>query len=90
MKSKILYREVYDFSRLERAAKHLCLPETEKTEVRLFNLHNHLVWRSYQEGMDLVADAILSSAVLELMKERNADVEDLPVEVRSLCVEGRR
>lgn len=90
MQSKIIYSEVYDFGRLERAAKCLHLPETEETEIRIFNLHNHLIWHSYQEGKDLVADAILSSVLSELLEERNADAEDLPAEFRNLCVEGRR
>ena len=78
MRSKIAYKEIYEYSRLESAARQLCLPETEETEVRLHNLHNHLVWHSYVQGKDLVADAILSSAITELMKERNADISELP------------
>lgn len=90
MQSKIIYSEAYDFGRLERAAKCLHLPETEETEIRLFDLHNHLIWHSYREGKDPVADAILSSALSELLQERNADVENLPAEFRNLCVEGGR
>ena len=90
MWNKISYGDIYDYGRLERAARSLHLQETEETEVRLLNLHNHLVWRSYAQGKDLVADAILSSALMELLEESNLETSDLPAEFRNLCTKERR
>lgn len=85
MKSKIVYSEIYDFNRLERAARRLHLRETEETETGLYNLHNHLVWHSYIPGKDPVADAVLSSVITELLEEHN--LTEIPDQFRYL-VEG--
>lgn len=85
MQSRIAYKEIYDYGRLEEAAKRLHLEETEETEIRLLNLHNHLVWHSYDPGKDPVADAILSSVVAELLEEYNMDVSCVPAEFRDIA-----
>lgn len=85
MQNRIAYKEIYDYSRLEKAAKRLHLEETEETEIELLNLHNHLVWHSYTEGKDIVADAILSSVLEELLEEYNLDVDCVPAEFRSIA-----
>lgn len=86
MQSRIAYKEIYDYGRLEEAAKRLHLEETEETEIRLLNLHNHLVWHSYDPGKDPVADAILSSVVAELLEEYNMDVSCVPAEFRDIAL----
>ena len=90
MRNKISYGDIYDYSRLERAVRNLHLQETEEMEARLLNLHNHLVWCSYTEGKDPVADAILLSALMDLLEESNLETSELPTEFRNLCTEGRR
>lgn len=85
MQNRIAYSEIYDYSRLERAAKRLHLEETDETEIGLLNLHNHLVWHSYIKGKDLVADAILSSVLEEILEEYNLDVDCVPAEFRSIA-----
>ena len=92
MQSRIAYEDIYDYSRLEKAAKRLHLEETEETEIRLLNLHNHLVWHSYDPGKDPVADAILSSVIAELLEEYNLDASSVPAEfsgIASSVVERR-
>lgn len=78
MQSKIAYKEIYEYSRLEKAAKRLHLEETEETEIGLLNLHNHLIWHSYKPGVDLVADAIFLSVAEELMQEHKTGPEGMP------------
>lgn len=85
MQSRIAYREVYDYGRLEEAAKRLHLEETEETEIGLLNLHNHLVWHSYVPGVDQTADAILSSVIAGLLEEYNLDATGVPAEFRELA-----
>lgn len=84
MQSRIAYKEIYDYSRLEEAAKRLHLEETEETEIGLLNLHNHLVWHSYKSGVDSVADAILSSVIAVLLEEHDTDMQSVPMEFRCL------
>lgn len=84
MQSRIAYKEIYDYSRLEEAAKRLHLEETEETEIGLLNLHNHLVWHSYKSGVDPVADAILSSVIAVLLEEHDTDMQSVPMEFRCL------
>ncbi len=85
MQSRIGYEEIYDYSRLEKAAEHMHLEMTEETEIRLLNLHNHLVWHSHVPGKDPVADAILSSVILELLEEYNLDASCVPAEFRDIA-----
>lgn len=85
MQSRIAYSEIYDYGRLEKAARRLHLEETEETEVGLLNLHNHLVWHSYMPGKDPVADAILSSVIAELLEEYNLDASCVPAEFRDIA-----
>lgn len=85
MQSRVAYKEIYDYGRLEKAAKHLHLEETEETEIRLLNLHNHLVWHSYIPRNDPVADAILSAVITELLEEYNQDVSCVPAEFRAVA-----
>lgn len=89
MQSKIAYKEIYEYSRLEKAAKRLHLEETEETEIGLLNLHNHLVWHSYKPGIDSVADAIFLSVTEEVMQEYETGPEGLPEIVKSwlLCLQ---
>lgn len=82
---RIAYKEIYDYSRLEKAAKCLQLEETEESEVWLLNLHNHLVWHSYEPGSDPAADAILLSVLKELLEENNLDVSAVPAEFREIA-----
>lgn len=84
MQSRIAYHEIYDYSRLEKAAQDLHLEQTEETEIGLLNLHNHLVWHSYKSGVDPVADAILSSVIAALLEEHGTDMQSVPMEFRSL------
>lgn len=85
MQSKAAYKEIYDYGRLERAAKQLHLEETEETEIRLLNLHNHLIWHSHVPGNDPVADAILSLVIAELLEEYNQDALCVPAEFRAVA-----
>ena len=85
MQSRIAYEDIYDYSRLEKAAKRLHLEETEETEIRLLNLPNHLVWHSYVPGKDPAADAILSSVIAELLEEYNLDASCVPAEFRDIA-----
>lgn len=85
MQSRVAYKEIYDYGRLEKAAKRLHLEETEETEIRLLNLHNHLVWHSYIPRNDPVADAILSAVITELLEEYNQDVSCVPAEFRAVA-----
>lgn len=85
MQSRIAYEDIYDYSRLEKAAKRLHLEETEETEIGLLNLHNHLVWHSYVPGKDPAADAILSSVIAELLEEYNLDASCVPAEFRDIA-----
>lgn len=83
MQSKIAYKEIYDYGRLEKALKRLHLEETEETEIGLLNLHNHLIWHSYNPGVDPVADAIFLSVTEELMQEHETGPEGLPAIAKS-------
>ena len=78
MRSKIAYKEICEYSRLEKAVKHLHLEEMDETEEGLLNLHNHLVWHSYRPGKDPVADAIVLFVIDGIMKEHEIGTEDLP------------
>lgn len=82
---KVFCHEIYNFDRLEKAAKSLHLEETEEVEIGLLNLHNHLVWHSYRPGIDQSADAILSSVISELMEEYNLDASDFPAEFQEIA-----
>lgn len=85
MQNRIAYQEIYDYSRLEKAALSLHMELTEETEIGLLNLHNHLVWHSYKSGADPVADAILSSVIAELLEEYNMDASCVPAEFRDIA-----
>ena len=85
MQSRIAYKDIYDYGRLEKAAKRLHLEETEETEIGLLNLHNHLVWHSYVPGKNPAADAILSSVIAELLEEYNLDASCVPAEFRDIA-----
>ncbi len=84
MQNKIAYMEICDYSRLEKAARFLHLEKTEETEIGLLNLHNHLVWHSYTSGKDPIADAILSSVILELLEEYSMEISCVPEEFRDV------
>lgn len=88
MRSKRISRkEIYDFDRLERAADSLRLSKTEENEVKLLNLHNHLIWHSFEPGNDRTADAILLVALKELMRENQVEIEGVPAEFSELLRE---
>ncbi len=92
MQRRIPYAEFYDYIRLEKAARNLRMKETVENEIELMNLHNHLVWHSYMPGKNPVADAILSSAIADLLKEYNLDASCVPAEfygIASAVVERR-
>lgn len=82
---RIHYAEIYDYSRLDKAARILHREETEENEILLLNLHNHLVWHSYRPGVNPEADAILSVVIKELLIENNLDDSAIPTELRSLA-----
>ena len=90
MQSRIAYKEIYDYSRLEKAAKRLHLEETEETEIGLLNLHNHLIWHSYKPGVDPVADAIFLSVTEEVMQEYETGTEGLPELVKQWLLPLRK
>ena len=53
----------YDFDVLAAAYRWLCFDtEPPDLEVRVMNLHNHLIWGSYKEGKDLMNDKIVKAA----------------------------
>ena len=89
---RIGHEEIFDFDRLEKAFNSLHLEMTEENEIVLFNLHNHLVWHSFRPGENPVADAILSSAIADLLEEYNLDASCVPAEFRDIasCVVERR
>lgn len=82
---EVSYSEIYDYGRLQRAAEKLHLEQTEETETRVMNIHNHLVWHSYISDQDPIADAILASVLMELLAENNLDVSDIPEELKYLA-----
>ena len=43
---------------------------TKENEEKVLNLHNHLIWKSYERGKDDVTDAIIDEA------ERLAESEE--------------
>jgi hypothetical protein len=81
----IPYSAYYDYDRLERAAEILHPEMTEETEICVLNLHNHLIWHSYQPGMYPEADAIFSLALKEIMREHNLDASDILADFRELA-----
>ena len=81
---RIGHEEIFDFDRLEKAFNSLHLEMTEENEIVLFNLHNHLVWHSFRPGENPVADAILSSAIADLLEEYNLDASCVPADSRLL------
>lgn len=65
--------EYYSHDLLEMAAYGILgLQRTEENEERVLNLHNHLIWKSYERGKDDVTDAIMDEA------ERLAESEESP------------
>ena len=48
----------------------LNLQRTMENEEKVLNLHNHLIWKSYERGKDDVTDAIMDEA------ERLAESEE--------------
>lgn len=67
-----LYAEVYDYSTLEAAyeAAFLYLSDVpeENGEEWLMNLHNHLVWKSYEVGKDPDEDCVVLTAIDHVLK----------------------
>lgn len=82
--SRISHKTICDYDRLEKAFFSLHMEMTEENEIGLMNLHNHLIWHSYEPGKEPAADAILLAVIEELMEERNADISDFPAECRNL------
>lgn len=82
--SRISRKTICDYDRLEKAFFSLHMEMTEENEIGLINLHNHLIWHSYEPGKEPAADAILLAVIEELMKERCADISDFPAEFRNL------
>ncbi len=82
MRDSNLYAEVYDYSNLEAAyeAAYLYLSDPpEESEEWLMNLHNHLVWKSYEVGDDPDKDCVVLTATDRVLKAhglRLGDVED--------------
>lgn len=65
--------EYYSHDLLEMAAYGILgLQRTKENEERVLNLHNHLIWKSYERGKDDVTDAIMDEA------ERLAESEESP------------
>lgn len=82
--NRISHSTICDYDRLERAFFSLHMEMTEENETKLMNLHNHLIWHSYEPGKEPAADAILLAVIKDLMKEYGADVSDFPAEFRNL------
>lgn len=82
--SRISHKTICDYDRLEKAFFSLDMEMTEENEIGLMNLHNHLIWHSYEPGKEPAADAILLAVIKELMQERCADISDFPAEFRNL------
>lgn len=65
--------EYYSHDLLEMAAYGILgLQRNAENEERVLNLHNHLIWKSYERGKDDVTDAIMDEA------ERLAESEESP------------
>lgn len=78
-----LYTEVYDYSTLEAAFEaasfYLSDEAMEGGEEWLMNLHNHLVWQSYEAGKDPDEDCVVLTAIDHVLKAhelRLGDVEE--------------
>lgn len=77
-----LYAEVYDYSTLEAAygAAFLYLsdvPEPEESEEWLMNLHNHLVWKSYEVGQDPDEDCVVLTAIDHVLKAHGLKLDEV-------------
>lgn len=75
-----LYAEVYDYSTLEAAyeAAFLYLSDdaTDGGEEWLMNLHNHLVWQSYEVGKDPDEDCVVLTAIDRVFKAHGLRLDD--------------
>ena len=60
--------EYYSHDLLEMAAYGIL--GLQRTKEKVLNLHNHLIWKSYERGKDDVTDAIMDEA------ERLAESEE--------------
>lgn len=55
--------EYHSHDLLEMAAYGILgLQRTKENEEKVLNLHNHLIWKSYERGKDDVTDAIMDEA----------------------------
>lgn len=76
-----LYAEVYDYSTLEAAFEaasfYLSDDAIDGGEEWLMNLHNHLVWQSYEEGKDPDEDCVVLTAIDHVLKERGLRLDDV-------------
>ena len=61
--SRISHKTICDYDRLEKAFFSLDMEMTEENEIGLMNLHNHLIWHSYEPGKEPAADAILLAVI---------------------------
>lgn len=65
--------EYFSYDLLEMAAYGILgLERTEENDEKVLNLHNHLIWKSYERGVDDMTDAIMEEA------ERLAESEVIP------------
>lgn len=83
-----LYAEVYDYSTLEAAygAAFLYLSDVpEDSEEWLMNLHNHLVWKSYEVGQDPDEDCVVLTAIDHVLKAHGLKLKEVEEpELRSI------
>lgn len=65
--------EYFSHDLLEMAAYGILgLERTEENEERVLNLHNHLIWKSYERGVDDMTDAIMDAAERLAESEENS------------------
>ena len=66
-----LYEELYDYGTLETAFEGAYLylsGEIEDVEEWLINLHNHLVWQTYEACQDPDMDCVVLTAISNILK----------------------
>ena len=82
-----VYAEASEYDTLkaayEAASTYLDFPP-DNSEEWLMNLHNHLVWRSYETGDDPAADTVVLSAIDLVIKRRGISPKDTDPETQRI------
>lgn len=75
-----LYSEVYNYSILEAAYEAAFIYLSDRAvdggEEWLMNLHNHLVWQSYEVGKDPDEDCVVLTAIDRVFKAHGLRLDD--------------